>query len=356
MSVTRLVLTGVNGFIGNQILERAIKLLPSEWGLPQHHCFEIVGADLLESQTRFTAKRFAGSARYTFLSHSELLSKLESGDLSCDLVIHNGACSSTVEKDPSVFETLNLGYSRRLWDVCAGRNIPFIYASSASVYGDGQLGFDDSPAQTQNYTALNLYAQSKLDFDLHALKSTRQPRLWAGLRYFNVYGPFEAHKEGQASMVLHGFHQMMKSGEIRLFKGTGSGFGDGEQKRDFVWVGDIVDMTFDLCRRMMVPELSEQLLEDLSQISGKGRKGCFLNVGTGEARTWNSLAKAIFYAVEREPKISYIDMPESLQKQYQNYTQATHETASRLGITRQWTSLEQGVSTYVRRTLARQLG
>lgn len=354
MSVTRLVLTGVNGFIGNRVLERMMKLLPDELGLPRSHRFELVGADLLTSQTRFTARRFAGSSRYLFLSHTDLLEQMRSGAVAPDVVIHNGACSSTIERDPEVFRVLNLEYSQDLWQICSERRIPLIYASSASVYGQGQHGFADHPSGLDHLQAMNLYASSKLDFDRFALRADRTPPLWFGLRYFNVYGPFEAHKQGQASMAYHGFHQIIRTGEMRLFRSTDERFGDGDQRRDFVWIDDVVKVTAELLRRCLIPTEAQKLENQLARYTGK--TGCFLNVGTGKSRTWNDLAQALFAALGRPKQVTYFDMPASLRDQYQNFTEAMHSSADQIDLSVDWTELEDGVHDYVRKILLREIG
>lgn len=354
MSVTRLVLTGVNGFIGNRVLERMMKLLPDELGLPRSHRFELIGSDLLATQTRFTARRFAGSSRYLFLSHTDLLEQMRSGAVNPDVVIHNGACSSTTERDPEIFRVLNLGYSQDLWEICSEKKIPLIYASSASVYGDGQYGFDDHPSGLDRLQAMNLYAGSKLDFDRFALSAERSPPLWFGLRYFNVYGPFEAHKQGQASMAYHGFHQIIRTGEMRLFRSTDHRFKDGEQRRDFVWIDDVVKVTAELLRRCLISSEAQKIELQMKRYTGK--PGCFVNVGTGKSRTWNDLARSLFSALEKPDRITYFEMPSSLRDQYQNFTEATHTSASHVDLPTEWTELEDGVRDYVRKILLREIG
>lgn len=346
-SLRCIALTGVNGFIGNRVLEYGMDHLSE-----QTHW---IGADLSDTGGRASARRMLGRKHYELLDHETLLEELEKGSIRPDLVIHNGACSSTVETDPKVFRCLNTGYSERLWKLCAAMGTPLIYASSASVYGDGSQGFDDHPSTAPALRALNLYGQSKLDFDRFALSATESPPLWFGLRYFNVYGSDESHKGGQASMVFHGFHQIMKTGKIRLFRGnraTGGQYGDGCQLRDFVYVADVVRKTWEIAANMFGSS-REEILKKLADASGTdssavGLKGAFLNFGTGQARTWNDLAHALFAAMSRSPDIEYIDMPASLRAHYQNFTEAKHSMLSLLGWNSDWTSLESGVADYVR--------
>jgi ADP-L-glycero-D-manno-heptose 6-epimerase len=352
----RVVVTGVNGFIGNRVLEYGMDHLPQnvQWVGAQN--IEWVGSDLSDTHARATAARVSGRKNYQFFDHEALLEKLESGAIRPDLVIHNGACSSTVETDPLVFKSLNTGYSERLWKVCASLGTPLIYASSASVYGDGALGFDDHPDRTAALRALNLYGQSKLDFDRYALGAKESPPIWFGLRYFNVYGSDESHKGGQASMVFHGFHQIMKTGKVRLFRGntaTGGQYADGCQQRDFVYVADVVRKTWELAASMF-GDRRQDLLNNLSRLQAQLQgprsapaTGAFVNFGTGRARSWNDLAHALFAALGKPPQIEYIDMPKSLQAHYQNFTESKQSVLPVLGLSTDWTSLESGVADYV---------
>jgi len=362
-----ILVTGSNGFVGTHIVEA---LLKRTWGellspgarprtaslrfsnfeeqAPGGDCpLMVVGVDLAATASRSNAARFAGSTRYRFLPLEACEAALADGSLSPAAIVHNGACSSTVETDPSVFASLNVGWSQKLWQVAASRSIPFLYASSAAVYGDGSRGFSDSLEDCANYEALNLYGKSKLDFDLWALEQVRTgnpvPPAWFGLRYFNVYGPFETHKEGQASMVMHGYRQVTREGRMRLFESNDAKYAAGEQRRDFIFVDDITRYTLELLSR----SLNGSLPED-------GR-GLFVNLGTGMARTWNELASHIFAAVGLTPRIEYIPIPPSLARQYQNFTQATHGGLQRAGLSPAFTDLAQGVRTYVQRYLVRGL-
>ncbi|MCA2959904.1 MAG: NAD-dependent epimerase/dehydratase family protein [Silvanigrellales bacterium] len=382
-----IVVTGSNGFIGTHIVEALLKRSfndltspgarprtarlrfsnfeddaaqsvseKTDSDLPRSHEHEgplfVVGADLPESVGRSNAARFAGSARYRFVGHVELLSKLESGELAPVAIVHNGACSSTVETDPAVFATLNVEYSKRLWNIAAKLNIPFLYASSAAVYGDGEAGFSDAVEDCGRFAPLNLYGHSKLDFDLWALAQAQRPFRWFGLRYFNVYGPFETHKEGQASMVLHGYRQVTRTGEFRLFESNSKAFGHGEQKRDFLFVDDITRYTLLLLSESLRAKKAWAQGTELFPVQGQG---LFVNLGTGVARSWNDLARGVFAALGLPERIVYIPMPESLSRQYQNYTQARHTGLERLGLPVAFTDLAQGVRTYVQRYLMRGL-
>jgi ADP-L-glycero-D-manno-heptose 6-epimerase len=359
------VVTGANGFIGTHIVEALLRLsladlhspgakprtarlrfsnfqearLPEDLDVPL--C--VVGADLAASAGRANAARFAGSAKYRYLAHDALLAELESGRLQPKAIIHNGACSSTVETDWRVFAELNVEYTQRLWQVAARLGIVFLYASSAAVYGDGTSGFCDANEKCAEFTPLNLYGQSKHDFDLWALGQSESPPAWFGLRYFNVYGAFEAHKEAQASMVFHGYKQATRAGSIKLFQSVTPEYGHGEQKRDFIFVDDITKYTLML------------LSHGLRTLAEGKTLGQFVNLGTGTARTWNDLAKHVFLALSLPERIDYVPMPENIARHYQNYTAAEHVGLQRLGLPVQFTDLAFGVRSYVQRYLMRGL-
>jgi ADP-L-glycero-D-manno-heptose 6-epimerase len=223
------------------------------------------------------------------------------------------------------------------------------------------MGFDDDPAKTIKFQALNLYGRSKLEFDRFAIGASEAPPLWFGLRYFNVYGFDESHKGAQASMAFHGRNQLLTAGAVRLFRGDlsqGGSFGDGEQKRDFVAVEDIVRLTFLLLSVAMNPEQRAAMLQRLAAAVPRGmnapslESGTVLNAGTGHARSWNDLARSVANGCKRPSAIEYIDMPQSLRAHYQSFTQAEHTVAKRLGLEFDWTRLEVGVQNYMDRLAA----
>lgn len=365
------VVTGAHGFIGHHILEKMLmsdletlihdeqdgqsEKVPSlssqvrfsQQIAPISKVFDVWAVDLPESVSRPTAHRFAQSSRVKILFQRDLLSALKQAKQPPLAVVHNGACSSTVERDPAVFAELNVGSSQELWNYCAENKVPLIYASSAAVYGDGLRGFSDSLDQSAGFEPLNLYGHSKLDFDLWALKQSKTPPCWFGLRYFNVYGPFENHKGGQASMVYHGYQQATRAGTIRLFQSNTQQYIDGEQVRDFVYVKDIVKVTMFL--------LGLALRKDSVVLPQLPKNGCFLNIGCGETRTWNELARAVFDALSLAPSIEYIPIPENIASQYQNYTCADLTALRKLGYRSEFTPLAQGVREYVQRYLMRGL-
>lgn len=248
-------------------------------------------------------------------------------DASFDIsaIIHLGACSDTTETDRAFLMRNNFEYSKTLFEYCARNNCRFIYASSAATYGNGNRGYDDAVTdlEPQNY-----YAESKHLFDLFVRDAQKKPIAWVGLKFINVYGPYESHKGRSASMVYHGYQQVKESGEIKLFASDREDYGDGEQKRDFIFVKDAVKvMLFFLAH----PEKS----------------GIF-NVGTGKARTWNNLARTVFTALGAEPRITYIPIPDDLKGTYQYHTEADISSLREAGYTDDFLSLEEGVARYVK--------
>lgn len=248
-------------------------------------------------------------------------------------IIHLGACSDTTASDRDWIMENNLAYTQRLWQWCADARRTFVYASSAATYGDGLQGYDDACSPSR-YQPLNLYGESKHLFDLWGLSQRKAPPRWAGLKYFNVYGPRETHKGRMASMVFHGFHQILETGSIRLFRSNQTHMGDGEQQRDFVCVKDVVAATL-----------------HFAADSNRYENGLY-NVGTGRARAFNELANAIFAALGRQPRIEYISMPQDLRGRYQDFTQAVLFKLREAGYTSAMTSLEDGVRDYVLNHLA----
>jgi len=251
----------------------------------------------------------------------------ENPDEPPEAVIHLGACTDTLELDFDYLHRNNVEYSRRLWQLCTERNIPLIYASSAATYGDGTRGFSDHHADTIRYRPINPYGYSKHRFDLWALQQADTPRRWYGIKFFNVYGPRELHKGRMASVARFAIPQAVETGKIRLFKSHRPDCRDGDQRRDFVFVDDVVDIVVYL--------LEHELPSGL------------YNAGSGSARTFNRLAEAIFNALELPVCIEYFDMPESLRDSYQYFTEAEMEKLIQAGCPHRPTTLEDGIRRYV---------
>ncbi len=250
-------------------------------------------------------------------------------------VFHLGACSSTTETDAGYLRDNNVAYTRELCTWSLARGARFIYASSAATYGDGALGYADDPALVPRLQPLNLYGQSKQDFDLWALREGLLERI-VGLKYFNVYGPGEDHKGDMRSLVNKAYRQILDAGTLNLFRSHRSDYRDGEQDRDFVYVRDAVAVTL--------------FFHDHADRSG------LFNCGTGRARTWLALAHALFAAMGRPPQLNFMDMPEHLRDKYQYHTEADMARMRKAGYTAPFTSVEDGVDDYVRNHLARSDG
>ena len=248
-------------------------------------------------------------------------------------VIHLGACSATTEKDADYLLRNNYQYTRVLCNWAREQGARFVYASSAATYGDGSAGYDDNDASTSTLRPLNMYGYSKHLFDLWALKhglfDGGEGGNIVGLKYFNVYGPYEDHKGDMRSVVVKSFEQIQATGEVKLFKSYKPEYKDGEQMRDFIYVKDAGDVTLHFA------------LQDA------GAPGGLFNCGTGKARTWLDLTRAVFAAMGREPKIEFIEMPKELQGKYQYFTEAKTGKLRAAGYTRPFTSLEDGVRDYV---------
>lgn len=311
-----IILTGGAGFIGVNTLV----------GLNENGIDNILIVDDIGSSLKW--QYLVGQSFYDYVHKDALWDWLAANPgLNIEAVIHMGACSDTTEPDFDYFTENNIRYSQRLWRLCAERNIPLIYASSAATYGDGSLGFSDDHAGLPALRPLNAYGFSKHHFDLWTLKQPAAPPRWVGLKFFNVYGPCENHKGRMASVVFHAWPQVRDEGRIRLFKSYKAGYADGEQRRDFIYVKDVVAV----------------ILYFLQQEAPSG----LYNVGAGQARTFRDLATAVFSALEQPVNIEYIDMPEDLRPRYQYFTEAQVDKLRIAGFEDEFTSLEAGVADYV---------
>jgi ADP-L-glycero-D-manno-heptose 6-epimerase len=250
-------------------------------------------------------------------------------------VVHLGACTDTMELDEAYLAKMNLDYTKAIWTFCTKHRIPLVYASSAATYGGGELGFDDDDAWTAKLKPLNPYGESKRAFDAWALareKAGETPPNWAGFKFFNVYGFGETHKKKMASLIVHAYHQILATGTVKLFMSHREGIRDGEQKRDFIYVDDVVAALFFALEKPI-------------------HRGIY-NLGTGHARTFHDLVRATFAAMGKPEKIEFIPTPEILRERYQYFTEAKMERLRAQGFTRKPTSLEAGVAQYIERLLA----
>ena len=318
------IVTGGAGFIGSVVVSK----------LNAAGISDILIVDNLGTSQKWL--NLLGKQYSDYLHKDEFIEHIRSGNLpgisteSIAGIIHMGACSSTTEEDMDYLMENNFKYSRDLARFAVDNKIRFIYASSAATYGDGADGYSDAIEHMENLKPLNRYGYSKQIFDLWALNNGFVDKI-AGLKFFNVYGPNEYHKGSMVSVPYLAFHQIQDSGKVRLFRSYREDYADGEQKRDFVYVKDCADVML-------------WLLEN------PDTNGIF-NLGTGNARSWNDLAGAVFSALDLEPNIEYIDMPDKLIKQYQYFTEATMNSLESTGCPVKMHSLEDGVRDYVSKHL-----
>lgn len=259
-----------------------------------------------------------------------------------DFVFHLGARTDTTEFDYSIHQKLNVEYSQHVWNWCTMHNVPLVYASSAATYGEGELGYDDSHDIVEQLRPLNPYGISKNEFDKWVLHQKNHPPFWAGLKFFNVYGPNEFHKARMASVIFHSFNQIKQHGLVKLFRSHKEGYEDGEQLRDFVYVKDVVAVCY---------WLMNQYTKGIQPAVESG----LYNLGTGTARSFNDLVKATYAGLDRQPVIEYIDMPADIRDKYQYFTEASMDKLINAGYTGKFYSLEEGVDDYVRNYLNKNL-
>lgn len=327
-----IIVTGAAGFIGSCMV-----------GYLNENGYE--NLILVDKFTQPEKEKNWKHKKYKYLIDREMLLEWldESKKIKIDYVIHLGARTDTTEFDYKIHRELNFEYSQDVWNYCTANNIPLIYASSAATYGAGELGYSDDDKLIDDLKPLNPYGVSKNEFDQWAIKQLNAPPFWAGLKFFNVYGPNEYHKRRMASVIFHSFNQIKNNGEVKLFKSHKEEFKDGEQLRDFIYVMDVVKVIFWMMNQSIIQD--EQSTENNELFSG------IYNLGTGKARTFNDLVSATFSALEIENNIVYIDMPEDIRDKYQYFTEATMLKLKHAGYTEPFTSLEEGVTNYVRNYL-----
>jgi ADP-L-glycero-D-manno-heptose 6-epimerase len=313
-----IIVTGGAGFIGSALI----------WRLN-----EMGRSDILVVDNFGVGQKWQNLAKRKFqymVNKEQLHEYLPKWKGQIEAVFHLGACSTTTENDGDYLLRNNFQYSAQLWEYCTVHKIPFIYASSAATYGNGENGFDDRDDVLKPLRPINKYGFSKKIFDDFALSNKSRPNLWVGLKFFNVYGPQEYHKGSQASVVFHAFPQVRDRGALRLFKSYRPEYRDGEQMRDFIYVKDVVDVMTHIYKNQHAI-----------------RSGVY-NLGTGQARTWLDLGHAVFAALGKQPKIEFIEMPDNLRGQYQYFTEAKMERMREaLNYTARFHSLEEGVKDYV---------
>ncbi|GAQ95216.1 ADP-L-glycero-D-manno-heptose 6-epimerase [Thermodesulfovibrio aggregans] len=309
-----IIVTGGAGFIGSNVVKRLNELGEDR----------IFIVDNLNTSEKW--KNLVDLTFEDYIHKDEFIEKIDEFKISTRAIIHLGARSSTTEKDVDFLMKNNYEYTKKLATWSIRNNVRFIYASSAATYGDGSKGFNDDHSLIPQLKPLNAYAYSKQIFDLWALKNGVLDKI-VGLKYFNVYGPGEAHKGDMRSMVLKAYEQIKRDGKIRLFKSYNPAYRDGEQMRDFIYVKDAVEMTL--------------FFFEKTEING------IFNIGTGIPRSWNDLAKAVFSSLGITPKIEYIDMPEDIKGKYQYFTKADMGKLKKVGYDKPTFSLERGVEDYI---------
>ena len=314
-----IVVTGAAGFIGSCLIDK----------LNAENFNFIVAVDDFSNPEKEPNLR--GKRIQERVDREELFDWLAVNYQEIEFIFHIGARTDTTEFNYAIFEHLNVEYSKKIWQKCIDYQIPLVYASSAATYGLGELGYDDNETVIPQLKPLNPYGESKNEFDIWALEQERKPFFWAGLKFFNVYGPNEYHKGRMASVIFHAYNQICNTGGMKLFRSHHPDFKDGEQMRDFVYVKDVVEVCLFLMHHR--------------------RNSGIYNLGSGKARTFLNLANDTFAAMDRESNIDFIDTPTDIRDKYQYFTQANMAKLRSIGYDRPFHSLEDGITDYVQNYL-----
>lgn len=311
-----IIVTGAVGFIGSQL----IKKLNSE------NFNAIIAVDNFD--TPLKNKNLEGLKVLERVDRKVFHQWLDVNYEDVEFIFHIGAKTDTALFDTVLLDKLNTAYTKTLWKQCVQYQIPLVYASSAATYGLGEYGYDDREDLIHQLKPLNPYGHSKQDFDVWALAQEEKPFYWAGLKFFNVYGPHEYHKGRMASVVFHAYNQIKKTGQMKLFRSHNPDFKDGEQMRDFIYVNDVVDVCYWLMHHR--------------------KDSGIYNLGSGKARTFLDLTKATFKAMGKPESIDFIDTPEDIRDKYQYFTEANMSKLRGIGYSKKFHTLEEGVQDYVR--------
>lgn len=311
-----IVVTGAAGFIGSQLIEK----------LNQENFNNIIAVDHFGIEKK--KPNYQNLKIQQKIEREEFMEWLDANCRHVEFIFHIGAKTDTTLFDEEVFEELNIQYSKDIWNRCVKYQIPLVYASSAATYGLGELGYDDDESKIPDLKPLNPYGWSKQKFDIWALEQEEKSFFWAGLKFFNVYGPNEYHKGRMASVVWHAYNQIKETGGMKLFRSHNPKFKDGEQMRDFVYVKDVVDVCYWLMHHR--------------KVSG------IYNLGSGKARTFLDLTKAVFKSMDKQENISFVDTPEDIRDKYQYFTEANMAKLRSIGYTKNFHTLEEGVEDYLK--------
>lgn len=314
-----IVVTGAAGFIASCLIGSLI-----EKGYKH-----IIAVDDFSKKEK--AGNFIDKSIQEFSERAEFFEWLDQHAKEIEFIFHIGARTDTTEFNMAVFDELNTGYSMSVWNACSKYGIPLVYASSAATYGLGELGYADNHEIVNDLKPLNPYGVSKNDFDKWALAQESAPPFWAGMKFFNVYGPNEYHKGRMASVIFHAYHQINETGRVKLFRSHRPDFEDGGQLRDFIYVKDVVSVL-------------------IFMLENKPESGLY-NLGTGKARTFLDLAKATFTACDKKTIIDFVDTPADIRDKYQYFTEANMAKLKNAGYNKEFYSLEEGVYDYVRNYL-----
>jgi ADP-L-glycero-D-manno-heptose 6-epimerase len=315
-----IVVTGSAGFIGSCMVAK----------LNQEGFNDVVLVDDFSNLAK--NKNFEGKTFSQKVERTKFIEWIQANHHFIQIIIHIGARTDTTEFNREIFEQLNIGYSKQVFNACVEYGLPLIYASSAATYGMGEQGYNDDHAVVDKLKPLNPYGDSKNDFDKWVLQQPRQPYFWAGLKFFNVYGPNEYHKARMASVIFHSFNQIKATGKMKLFRSHNPNYRDGEQLRDFIYVKDVIDVIYFL-------------------MNHRKNSGLY-NLGTGKARTFLDLTRNTFKAMGIKESIEFIDTPIDIRDKYQYFTEANMAKLRSIGYEKPFTTLEDGIEDYVKNYLA----
>lgn len=314
-----IIVTGAAGFIGSCLIGK----------LNQEGYNDVVAVDDFSNKEKNL--NLEGKKITHRIDRKEFPEWLRENQMPVQMVFHIGARTDTTEFSKEVFDELNLNYTKEIWNICVEFGLPLVYASSAATYGLGEYGYEDSHEIVEKLKPLNPYGESKNDFDKWALQQERKPYFWAGLKFFNVYGPNEYHKKRMASVIFHAFNQIQERGKVKLFRSHNPEYRDGEQLRDFVYVKDVVEVCYFLLHNRKHPGL--------------------YNLGTGKARTFLDLAKSTFHALDKQAEIEFVDTPVDIRDKYQYFTEANMSKLRSIGYDKPFHTLEEGITDYVQNYL-----